>query len=49
MYSDGLKSFLFSKLKEENHLWSHDVSQMDAVSDNQLIKNVLPGMQGIQY
>ena len=49
MYSDGLKSFLFSKLEEENHFGSHDVSQMDAVSDNQLIENVLPGMQGIQY
>jgi hypothetical protein len=43
MYSDGLKSFLFSKLMEENHFGSHDVSQMDAVSDNQLIENVLPG------
>lgn len=41
MNNDQLKSYLFSKLKEENHFWSYDVSRMDAISDNRLIENVL--------
>ena len=41
MENDSLKSSLLSKLKEENHFWSYDVSKMDAISDESLIENVL--------
>ena len=40
MENDSLKSGLLSKLKEENHFWSYDVSKMDAISDESLIENV---------
>lgn len=38
---EGVKAYLFRKLKEENSFWSYDVSKMDAISDEALIEHVL--------
>ena len=38
---EEVKPYLFRKLKEENHLWSYDVSKMISISDESLIEHVL--------
>ena len=37
----NMRDELFRKLKEENCLWSYDVSKMEAISDDALIEHVM--------
>jgi len=39
--TEKVKSYLLSKLKEGNCLWSYDLSKMDDISDEALIEHVL--------
>ena len=39
--AEDVKAYLLRKLKEENQLWSYDVSKMESVSDEALIEHVL--------
>jgi hypothetical protein len=36
-----VKQYLFRRLKEENSLWSYDVSKMKSISDEALIEHVM--------
>lgn len=38
---EDVKSYLLSRLKEENCFWSYDVSKMNEISDESLIEYVL--------
>ena len=38
---EKVKSYLLSKLKEGNYLWSYDLSKMNDISDEALIEHVL--------